>query len=257
MPRRPRRLRRRAGRLRRAGPPRTAAICLAGNHDLAVVDVLSLEEFSRGAALAATLDARRDPARDARVPALAQARGQRARASGSSTPPRATRSGSTCSPALTAELCFDATDFRVSLIGHSHVALSFHRPEGEPATGHDPPRGHRARPRDGRVADQPRLDRPAARRRPARRLAAARHRRAGRRPGGARSTTSRARRPRSARPTCPTRSPSASSTGSKAVGGSGARAASLRRRMPRRPLLALGLLLAAIPWPAADRRTPS
>src|SRR3982750_2871772 len=29
------------------------AICLAGNHDLAVVDVLSLEEFSRGAALAA------------------------------------------------------------------------------------------------------------------------------------------------------------------------------------------------------------
>src|SRR5215204_3923274 len=29
------------------------AICLAGNHDLAVVDVLSLEDFSRGAALAA------------------------------------------------------------------------------------------------------------------------------------------------------------------------------------------------------------
>src|SRR3712207_4362341 len=29
------------------------AVCLAGNHDLAVVDVLSLEEFSRGAALAA------------------------------------------------------------------------------------------------------------------------------------------------------------------------------------------------------------
>src|ERR687896_2325928 len=28
-------------------------ICLAGNHDLAVVEVLSLEEFSRGAALAA------------------------------------------------------------------------------------------------------------------------------------------------------------------------------------------------------------
>src|SRR6185295_1982924 len=28
-------------------------ICLAGNHDLAVVDVLSLDDFSRGAALAA------------------------------------------------------------------------------------------------------------------------------------------------------------------------------------------------------------
>jgi diadenosine tetraphosphatase ApaH/serine/threonine PP2A family protein phosphatase len=36
---------------------------------------------------------------------------------------------------LTAELCFDATDFRVSFIGHSHVALSFHRPEGFPAAG--------------------------------------------------------------------------------------------------------------------------
>src|SRR3954471_4098435 len=30
-----------------------ASICLAGNHDLAVVEVLSLEDFSRGAALAA------------------------------------------------------------------------------------------------------------------------------------------------------------------------------------------------------------
>ena len=33
---------------------RHCSVCLAGNHDLAVVDVLSLEEFSRGAALAAT-----------------------------------------------------------------------------------------------------------------------------------------------------------------------------------------------------------
>ena len=36
---------------------------------------------------------------------------------------------------LTAELCFDVTDFRVSLIGHSHVALSFDRQEGTPASG--------------------------------------------------------------------------------------------------------------------------
>src|ERR1700759_3840558 len=36
---------------------------------------------------------------------------------------------------LTAELCFDATDFRVSFIGHSHVALSFDRQEGQAATG--------------------------------------------------------------------------------------------------------------------------
>src|ERR1043165_804951 len=32
---------------------RHCAICLAGNHDLAVVEVLSLDEFSRGAAIAA------------------------------------------------------------------------------------------------------------------------------------------------------------------------------------------------------------
>ena len=36
---------------------------------------------------------------------------------------------------LTAELCLDTTDYRVSFIGHSHVALSFNRNEGESATG--------------------------------------------------------------------------------------------------------------------------
>ena len=97
--------------------------------------MLSLEDFSRGAALAARWTQEVDLRGDAR------------------------RSCSACKPAgegegfglfhasprdpiweyvlsgLTAELCFDATDFRVSFIGHSHVALSFHRPEGEPATG--------------------------------------------------------------------------------------------------------------------------
>ena len=29
--------------------------------------------------------------------------------------------------ALAAELCFDATDYRISFIGHSHVALWFSR----------------------------------------------------------------------------------------------------------------------------------
>ena len=36
---------------------------------------------------------------------------------------------------LQAELCLDAQTHRVCLIGHSHVALSFSRTEGEPATG--------------------------------------------------------------------------------------------------------------------------
>lgn len=42
--------------------------------------------------------------------------------------------------ALLAELCLDEQDHRVCLIGHSHVALSFERPDGEPATG-EPRRG--------------------------------------------------------------------------------------------------------------------
>jgi predicted phosphodiesterase len=109
-------------------------ICLAGNHDLAVVDVLSLDEFSRGAALAAqwTKDVITADTREYLL----------------SLSPKGTVEGlglfhaSPRDPvweyvlsALAAELCFDATEFRVSFIGHSHVALSFHRPEGEPATG--------------------------------------------------------------------------------------------------------------------------
>jgi predicted phosphodiesterase len=109
-------------------------ICLAGNHDLAVVDILSLDEFSRGAALAAqwTKDVIAPETREYLL----------------SLSPKGSAEGlglfhaSPRDPvweyvlsALAAELCFDATDFRISFIGHSHVALSFHRPEGRPATG--------------------------------------------------------------------------------------------------------------------------
>ena len=52
----------------------------------------------------------------------------------------------------------------------------FVRPEGEPATGAARRGGEERRRRRRRVAAQPRQRRPAARRRPARRLAAARHR---------------------------------------------------------------------------------
>ena len=110
------------------------AVCLAGNHDLAVVDVLSLEEFSRGAALAAQWT--RDVIRPATREFLLSLR------------PSSDAEGvglyhaSPRDPVweyvlsgLTAELCLDATSFRVSLIGHSHVALSFHRPDGAPAAG--------------------------------------------------------------------------------------------------------------------------
>jgi predicted phosphodiesterase len=109
-------------------------VCLAGNHDLAVVDVLSLEEFSRGAALAAqwTKDVIRPETREYLLSLSPQGSAEGVglfHASPRDPVWEYVLSG------LTAELCFDVTDFRVSLIGHSHVALSFHRPEGQPASG--------------------------------------------------------------------------------------------------------------------------
>ncbi len=109
-------------------------LCLAGNHDLAVVDVLSLDEFSRGARIAAewTRDTISEETRDFLL-ALTPEGGAYGYGLFHASPRdpiwEYVLSG------LTAELCFDATDYRVSLIGHSHVALSFNRPEGEPASG--------------------------------------------------------------------------------------------------------------------------
>jgi predicted phosphodiesterase len=113
---------------------RHCSVCLAGNHDLAVVDVLSLEEFSRGAALAATWTREvitpetREFLLSLKPEGSAQGVGL-FHASPRDPVWEYVLSG------LTAELCFDVTDFRVSLIGHSHVALSFDRQEGTPASG--------------------------------------------------------------------------------------------------------------------------
>jgi predicted phosphodiesterase len=109
-------------------------ICLAGNHDLAVVDVLSLDDFSRGAALAAhwTREVISAETREYLLSLSPQAHAEGV----------GLFHGSPRDPiweyvlsALVAEMCFDATDFRISFIGHSHMALSFHRPEGAPASG--------------------------------------------------------------------------------------------------------------------------
>jgi predicted phosphodiesterase len=113
---------------------RHCAVCLAGNHDLAVVDVLSLEEFSRGAALAATWtrDVIQPETREFLLSLKPEGNAQDVglfHASPRDPVWEYVLSG------LTAELCFDVTDFRVSLIGHSHVALSFARQEGSPASG--------------------------------------------------------------------------------------------------------------------------
>jgi predicted phosphodiesterase len=109
-------------------------LVLAGNHDLAVTGALSLEDFSRGAALAArwTQEAISVDTKDFLL--KLQPQGEREGYGLFHASPRDPVWEYVLS-GLTAELCFDETDFRVAFIGHSHVALSFHRFEGEPATG--------------------------------------------------------------------------------------------------------------------------
>jgi predicted phosphodiesterase len=109
-------------------------VCLAGNHDMAVTGEISLEEFSRGAGLAARWT--QDVIDPENLDFLASLRPQR---EGDEV---ALFHASPRDPvweyvlsALLAELCLDAQEARVCLVGHSHVALSFDRPEGLPASG--------------------------------------------------------------------------------------------------------------------------
>ena len=111
-----------------------ADVCLAGNHDLAVLDELDVASFSPAAAAAVrwtrdvakpeTLEFLRglEPADETRDVALYHAS------------PRDPVWEYVLS-ALLAELCLDVQPERIGIVGHSHVALSFVRPEGEPATG--------------------------------------------------------------------------------------------------------------------------
>jgi predicted phosphodiesterase len=113
---------------------RHAAICLAGNHDLGVRGSLPLELFSRGAELAArwtqeTIAPATLQYLESLEPALADEAVGLYHAS-----PRDPVWEYVLS-ALQAELCLDAQSHRVCLIGHSHVALSFSRFAGDPATG--------------------------------------------------------------------------------------------------------------------------
>jgi predicted phosphodiesterase len=113
---------------------RHAAICLAGNHDLGVRGTLPLEEFSRGAALAAKWT--QDTVTSDTLAYLRQLHPLNLdeevglyHAS-----PRDPVWEYVLSP-LQAELCLDVQQHRVCLIGHSHVALSFSRSAGAAATG--------------------------------------------------------------------------------------------------------------------------
>jgi predicted phosphodiesterase len=111
-----------------------ASICLAGNHDLGVTGALPLEMFSRGAELAArwtqeTIQPDTRAYLESLEPSLLDEDVGLYHAS-----PRDPVWEYVLSD-LQAELCLDVQRHRVCLIGHSHVALSFSRFPGEPASG--------------------------------------------------------------------------------------------------------------------------
>jgi predicted phosphodiesterase len=111
-----------------------ASICLAGNHDLGVTGAIALEQFSRGALLAATWT--RDTIGPETLNYLESLEPERLdEAVGLyHASPRDPVWEYVLSP-LQAELCLDAQPHRVALIGHSHVALAFSRIPGAPASG--------------------------------------------------------------------------------------------------------------------------
>jgi predicted phosphodiesterase len=113
---------------------RHAAICLAGNHDLGVRGDLPLEEFSRGAALAAKWTQKMISAETSAYLEKLEPKKLDEDVGLYHASPRDPVWEYVLSP-LQADLCLDVQEHRVCLIGHSHVALSFWRPEGAPATG--------------------------------------------------------------------------------------------------------------------------
>ncbi|HEY8625465.1 MAG TPA: metallophosphoesterase family protein [Solirubrobacteraceae bacterium] len=111
-----------------------AAICLAGNHDLGVVGSIPLEEFSRGAALAArwTQEAIGEETRE--FLASLEPKHLEEQVGLFHASPRDPIWEYVLSP-LQAEMCLDVQEHRICFVGHSHVALSFSRPAGEAASG--------------------------------------------------------------------------------------------------------------------------
>ena len=111
-----------------------AAVCLAGNHDLAVIGEVPINAFTRGAGL--SVQWTQEVMRPENLAFLAglQPQGREGPVGLYHASPRDPVWEYVLS-ALLADLCLDEQDQRVSLIGHSHVALAFTRTAGELATG--------------------------------------------------------------------------------------------------------------------------
>src|SRR3979490_3056892 len=111
-----------------------AAVCLAGNHDLAVTGEIPLDEFSRGASLAAQWTQEVMAPENIAFLRDLSPQGLEGQIGLYHASPRDPVWEYVVS-ALLAELCLDAQGRRICLIGHSHVALSFVRRPGELTTG--------------------------------------------------------------------------------------------------------------------------
>ncbi len=111
-----------------------ADICLAGNHDLGVIGALSVADFSEVARRAAewTASVISEETRVFLDSLSASDEGQAVSLYHAS--PRDPVWEYVLSP-LQAELAFDAQPQRISAVGHTHVALEFHRFDGDTATG--------------------------------------------------------------------------------------------------------------------------
>ncbi|HEV3093227.1 MAG TPA: metallophosphoesterase family protein [Solirubrobacteraceae bacterium] len=113
---------------------RHVAVCLAGNHDMAVAGVLALEDFTRGASVAVQWTREViDPVNLAYLTEL-EPKGREDSLGLYHASPRDPVWEYVLSDLL-ADLCLDAQPDRVCLIGHSHIASAFVRRDGEPATG--------------------------------------------------------------------------------------------------------------------------
>jgi len=111
-----------------------AAVCLAGNHDLAVTGDIPMDDFSRGASLAAQWTQEVIAPQNLDFLRTLSPQGQESRVGLYHASPRDPVWEYVLSTLL-AELCLDEQRHRLCLIGHSHVALAFTRHPGEPATG--------------------------------------------------------------------------------------------------------------------------
>jgi predicted phosphodiesterase len=111
-----------------------AAVCLAGNHDLAACGKLPLDQFVKGAEL--SIEWTRDVLAPEHAAWLATLEPQRLdEAIGLyHASPRDPVWEYVLSP-LQAELCIDRLEHRVACIGHSHTALQYSRADGAIATG--------------------------------------------------------------------------------------------------------------------------